>query len=213
MKTGDVGLRGYRVQDGGRMQARRQEILLAMAEVIAEKGYTAATLEDVAARMGTSRAVIYYQFRSKEEIYVELRLEAARIVAGRLREIVARGLPVAETVRLALRDLLDVGTLPINRTALTTAYPRNLSRESWERIRQADREYDRLLMDLLEHGMAEGVLVRRDPRMVAYTLIHGVNSSFLWRRSDGPLPPAYFAEELPAMLMGGLLARPENEGS
>jgi hypothetical protein len=66
----EVGLRGYRVQDPARTQARRREIMLAMAEVIIEKSYASATLEDVATHMGTSRAVIYYQFRSKEDLLI-----------------------------------------------------------------------------------------------------------------------------------------------
>ena len=83
--TDGVGLRGYRVQDPAKTLARRREIMLAMAEVIIDKGYASATLEDVAARMGTSRAVIYYQFRSKEDLYAEICVEAVSNAMARTR--------------------------------------------------------------------------------------------------------------------------------
>ena len=91
--TEEVGLRGYRVQDPARTLARRREIMLAMAEVIIDKGYASATLEDVAAHMGTSRAVIYYQFRSKEDLYAEIVVEAVSHATARLESIVAKGDP------------------------------------------------------------------------------------------------------------------------
>jgi AcrR family transcriptional regulator len=189
------------------MRARRTEIMHAMAEVIAEKGYSAATLEDVAARMGASRAVIYYQFRSKEELYVELLVEAGDRATRRLREIIARGDSIDVTLKAALRDLLEVGTLPVNRATLATGYPRQLSREARQRVRDADRSYEDLLQSLVQQGMDQGVFAQRDAKLVTMTLIHGTNTSFLWRRPDGRLPLEYFLEELPAMLLNGVLAR------
>ncbi len=41
-------------------------------DVFKEKGYEAATLNDIATRFGTDRAAIYYYFASKEEIFQEV---------------------------------------------------------------------------------------------------------------------------------------------
>ena len=87
----DIGLRGYRIQDPEKMRSRRREIMLAAADVIWEKGYAATTLEDVAARLGVTRTVIYYQFRSKEDLYTEMCLEAVKDATARLNAIVERG--------------------------------------------------------------------------------------------------------------------------
>src|SRR3990172_8648991 len=121
----NIGLRGYRVQDPARAEARRREIMLAMADVILEKGYAAATLEDVAARMGTSRAVIYYQFRSKDDIYVDICVEAVANAATRLEAIVAREDPADATLYAVLHDLIEVGMEPLNHSTLVTGRPRS----------------------------------------------------------------------------------------
>ena len=47
----------------------RAKIVEAAAQVFAEKGYAAARLEDVAARVGIRRASIVYYFRDKRELY------------------------------------------------------------------------------------------------------------------------------------------------
>ena len=131
----EVGLRGYRVQDPAKTLARRREIMLAMAEVIINKGYASATLEDVATHMGTSRAVIYYQFRSKEDLYAEIVVEAVSRATERLEAILARNLPSEQALFAAISDLVEVGMEPLNRSTLVTGRPRTLTPESRARIK------------------------------------------------------------------------------
>jgi AcrR family transcriptional regulator len=50
---------------------RRQELVAAAAAVFREKGYAAATLNDIASRVGADRASLYYYFGGKEELFRE----------------------------------------------------------------------------------------------------------------------------------------------
>jgi AcrR family transcriptional regulator len=189
------------------MLARRQEILMAMAAVLAEKGYEATTLDDVATRMNSSRAVIYYQFRSKEELYVQLVGQVLETAAGRLAEIIARGGSPATQLRSAVADLVEMGFLPLHYAALRTGRPSSLSKESRSYLRALDREYERMFMDIVQRGMDYGVVVRRDPRLVAYTLINAAHSVFRWFRPGERLSPQLLTKEVPEMLLEGVLTR------
>lgn len=206
----EFGLRGYRVQDPARAEARRRSIMQAMAEVVLEKGLPDATLEDVAAKLGTSRAVIYYQFRSKEELWVEVAVEAVRTAERRLRSIIARAPGPEAALFNALRDLLMMGEYhTIVRSSYVGGRPRNLSPEGRERIREADRDYEHALMDVVSWGIREGVFIERDPRLVAYTLMFATNNNFSWRRSGGPLTFDVILAELPPMLLTSVLREPK----
>jgi AcrR family transcriptional regulator len=204
----EVGLRGYRVQDPARTLARRREIMLAMAEVIIDKGYASATLEDVATHMGTSRAVIYYQFRSKEDLYAEIVVEAVTRAGERLEAILARGLPPEQALFAAIEDLVADGMEPLNRSTLMTGRPRTLTPDSRARIKVVDRGYERLLTEIVRSGIASGAVTDRDPRFLRYTIMIAVNGNFIWRRPDGPLKADYILEELPRMLLNSVLAHP-----
>ena len=206
--TEEVGLRGYRVQDPARTLARRREIMLAMAEVIIDKGYASATLEDVAAHMGTSRAVIYYQFRSKEDLYAEIVVEAVSHATKRLEAIIAKGDPPERTLFAALQDLCEVGMEPLNRSTLVTGRPKTLTPDSRARIRVTDRAYERLLTEIIRAGIDSGVFVDRDPRFLRYTLMFAVNGNFIWRRPEGPLKADYILKNVPEMLLNSMLAHP-----
>src|SRR5215216_1595141 len=107
LMSAKVGLRGHRVQNAERAEGRRREILLAAARVFARDGYANATLDGVAAQMGVTKGVIYYYFRSKEEIYTEIRATAIREAIERLEAIVARGEPPEVTIKAAIDDLVS----------------------------------------------------------------------------------------------------------
>ncbi|MFN8506092.1 MAG: TetR/AcrR family transcriptional regulator [Dehalococcoidia bacterium] len=202
-----TGLRGHRVQDPERMESRRQEILLAMASLLAEKGYDATTLDDVGARMSCSKAVIYYQFRSKEELYVEL----IKVVLGRsaeaLRAIAGSDDPPDVQLRKAVTTLLRMGFEPMHYAAIRNGRPRSLRIENRALLRELDRVYEAQFMDIIARGMDAGVIVRRDVRLVAYTLINAIHSIFRWYRMDGVLRPGELEGEVPAMLLDGVVVR------
>jgi AcrR family transcriptional regulator len=50
---------------------QRARLLAAMGDVVADKGYAAATVADVVRAAGVSRTTFYEQFRSKEDCFVE----------------------------------------------------------------------------------------------------------------------------------------------
>ncbi|WP_147584731.1 TetR/AcrR family transcriptional regulator, partial [Faecalispora jeddahensis] len=53
-------------------QERRQWILDAALEVFYEFGFDGARVDEIAKRAGVNQALIYYYFKSKEELYLEL---------------------------------------------------------------------------------------------------------------------------------------------
>src|ERR1700693_2056602 len=48
---------------------RQSEIITAARKVFAEKGYVAATVDEIAARAALAKGTIYLYFESKEQIY------------------------------------------------------------------------------------------------------------------------------------------------
>src|SRR3712207_4514991 len=55
-----------------RKDTRPAELLEAALEVFAEKGFTAARMEDIAARAGAAKGTVYLYFASKEAVFEAL---------------------------------------------------------------------------------------------------------------------------------------------
>lgn len=66
------------------MASQRERMLWAMADALAEKGYTGTAVADVLSRAGVSRETFYQQFSSKEECFLETFDHASRILLERV---------------------------------------------------------------------------------------------------------------------------------
>jgi TetR/AcrR family transcriptional regulator, fatty acid metabolism regulator protein len=80
-------------------QQREQLILQATADVLTEKGYDAMSMEDVASRVGISRAAIYLHFPSKEDLVLALLQHGIETSTERLDALLAEKMPPREKVR------------------------------------------------------------------------------------------------------------------
>jgi len=58
--------------EGGKRARTRKRLIEAAAQVIAEKGFDRASLEDIAALAGMTRGALYGNFRNKEELFLAL---------------------------------------------------------------------------------------------------------------------------------------------
>ena len=69
-------------------EQRRSDIIDSAERVFFSKGWTVATMDDVAADAELSKATLYLYFNSKEELYVAILLRGARILESKFREAV-----------------------------------------------------------------------------------------------------------------------------
>ena len=204
--SGPSGLRGHRIQNVEKAEGRRREILVAAANVFARDGYASASLDDVAAQIGVTKGVIYYYFRSKEEIFTEIRATAIRDAIERLEAIVAAGGAPEQLLRAAVRDLVDHIFDDLDRYANVLSAQR-LSPESHATIRELQRHYEHLVQQIVADGIAAGVFADRDPRVMTFTLLRACLGIAGWYSPDGPLPPQLVAEQVTEQVVSGVLRR------
>jgi AcrR family transcriptional regulator len=97
---------GARSDDTARGQ--RARLLAAMADVVADKGYAAATVADVVRAAGVSRTTFYEQFRSKEDCFVEAYRHGVDVLIDEVRAAV-RATPGGwrEQLRAGMRAYLE----------------------------------------------------------------------------------------------------------
>lgn len=90
----------------------RERILRAALSEFAEVGYDAARVDQIAERARINKAMLYYHFGTKDELY----LESVRVHIERVIPKVWDNIRVAETLEEALLQLAD-GHLDLYRTA------------------------------------------------------------------------------------------------
>ncbi|AEV88120.1 TetR family transcriptional regulator [Actinoplanes sp. SE50] len=83
----------------------RQKLYEAAVELIAEKGFSETTVDDIALRANVAKGTVYYNFKSKTDLFEELLRHGVGLLTDEFRAAVV-GLPPREAVRALVRAQL-----------------------------------------------------------------------------------------------------------
>ena len=187
---------------------RRRGIVTAAAGVFKERGFRGTTLSHIAEAMGSDRASLYYYVGSKEEVFHEIVSDAVHL-----------NLATASAIRDGDGSAPDKLRRLINGLMVSYAeyYPvlyvliqENLNHvgpedTEWaEEMKRVNREYERVLIDIIQAGQDEGTLRASAPAwLLAYGMIGMVAWSNRWfNPNDSPVG----ADEIGAVFADTLLA-------
>ena len=192
-----VGVRGYRIRDIAKAKQRHREILMGAARAFAHGGYDATNMDQIAHECGLAKGHIYHYFRSKEEIFTEIRIDAVNRLIERLAAIA----PVArDDPELALRKAISVVIARIfeeeGRYERALPDPVSLSSENRKRIRALGRRYERMFANIVRMGMDKGVFVRGDPKLMTFVILRAAFTVADWYREGGKWKPQWIVEQV-----------------
>lgn len=154
-------------------EARKQEILDAARQIFFDKGFHATTMEAIGQRAGFSKGAIYFYFKSKEEILVNINCTVLEAFLENLKRIREQNTVLEEVVRILvnnLRTMFKIHLVIIDDPVYFTAGPQplNVPEELSERWYQVMVQILRVIQDLLDHAPAKAT--RSQPDSFQYAL-------------------------------------------
>jgi TetR/AcrR family transcriptional regulator, cholesterol catabolism regulator len=185
LASGIAGRRKAALEDGGEgYKSRRQEIVAMAANVFKEKGFEPTTLNDIAERLGTDRASLYYYVGSKEELLHE-------IVSQVLEENVAAAelvLAEAGTPVEKIEALIEHMILSFERNyPHMFVYVEDLARISrqeneWARdVISKTKRFEEIVVQILDDGRADGSFRSDLPNHISAMALFGmINWTHRW---------------------------------
>ncbi|MFE2249308.1 TetR/AcrR family transcriptional regulator [Streptomyces lavendulae] len=147
---------------GARRQATRQKLYEAAVTLIAEQGFSATTVDEIAERAGVAKGTVYYNFASKTDLFEELLRHGVGLLTASLRtaaqETEARGGTRIE----ALDAMIRAGLVFIDRyPAFTQLYVAELWRtnRAWQSTLMVVRQEAVAVVEtVLREGVERGEL-------------------------------------------------------
>ncbi|MGS2587406.1 TetR/AcrR family transcriptional regulator [Streptomyces hebeiensis] len=118
-----------------RRQATRQKLYEAAVTLIAEQGFSATTVDEIAERAGVAKGTVYYNFKSKTELFEELLRHGVGLLTSSLREAAEATAERGDTRVDALDAMIRAGLVFIDRyPAFTQLYVAELWRtnRAWQ---------------------------------------------------------------------------------
>lgn len=191
-----------------RRQAVRRQVLQTAADLFRERGYRATTLDDLAARLGMSKASLYTYVRSKEELLAAISRETIGEFRREMDRVLRSDLGPDEKLRRIVRRHVE---FVIGRRSFLTVFfseeanlPPRLARAL---AAQKDR-YDKALERLVAEGVRAGVFRDLEPRLVVFGLLGMLNWLYKWYRPTGSWGAEEIAGTFVDLLERGLVRRP-----
>lgn len=181
----------------------RDEILASATHLFAERGYRAVTIDDIATNLGYTKSVIYYYFKSKNEILWQI---ITRIFESYYGKIIAerdRNQPPDQALAgMVRRHALSVMEHP-EWTSIFNREEAELDQTQKRQVRRMKREYDALFEAVYETGVAQGLFRDIPPHVAIGGAMGMCNWLYVWYDEKGRLSAEEIADYFAGMLSSG----------
>lgn len=174
----------WKETDAQAHEAKRRAVLREAALSFNRNGFHATTLDDVAKRLGVTKAALYHYFPNKNALLKACFDEVMAGALGNLESAKANGSTGREKLKLVfggylhhLIHALTIAVVVMEESALTEA-------ERAETLRVRDG-FERELRALVEEGIADGSIVPCDPKFVVFAMLGAVHWVPRWFRQGG----------------------------
>ncbi len=168
---------------------RRKQILDAAKRLFYAKGFSAATIEDIAQEAELSPAAIYLYFKNKDDLYASLNLQLLEYLSQRLEGLYREEGPNAEEKLEKLKDLLhDVFNFDplilINLFHLQASDGlKNLSPERTNQLNKLAARCLGSLANIFKQGITEGRFIEHNPIALGDIIWIVFTGAVLWEES------------------------------
>ena len=186
---------------------QRESILARAAELFANQGYTATSMNDIAAACGTSKAGLYHYYRDKRELLFQITVGHV----GRLEQFVVEVLdetrdadPETRLRALILRFVREYGSAQ-NEHRVLTEDVRFLDEAERVQVQEPQRRVVAAFADAIAAVRPNLARTELD-RPLAMLLFGMINWMFTWLRPDGSLTHEQMAPLVADLFFGGLAA-------
>jgi AcrR family transcriptional regulator len=186
---------------------RRRRIVDTAIKIFHEKGYRAATLDDLAKELGFTKAALYHYVTSKKDLLSIIYIQALESFFATMYEIGERDLIPPEKLRLLIRHHIKhivIENLPM--FGVFFSEENELPEKDCQKIREEKRKFTRVVEGVIEAGIAQGYFRPADARLQAYAIVGMCNWLYRWYKpGQSSYGPDEIADHFIDLLENGFL--------
>ncbi|MBL8571717.1 MAG: TetR family transcriptional regulator [Phreatobacter sp.] len=189
------------------LETKRKAIIREAARVFSRRGVHGTSLDDVAERLGVTKAALYRYVPSKQDLLYACHEEAMDIAREAMDRGEAEGRTGLEKIRIGMarymREMIDAMGVPV-----LIIEENALSGQQAKDIMQRRDDFERRMRRLVEEGIADGSIVQVNVKIAMFTLLGAVHWVTKWYSPDGAWGAEDVAEAVIEIATRGFEARP-----
>ncbi|HLF91269.1 MAG TPA: TetR/AcrR family transcriptional regulator [Anaerolineales bacterium] len=185
----------------------REEILEVAAQIFRQKGFHAASMQEIADAVNLRKASLYHHISSKQEILLDLLDMAMDYLIERTQAIFGQASPPQDRLREAIHRYLQALTdYPDLANVLLIEY-RSLEPDLKLRHQPRRDQFEKLWRGLIQEGIDTGLFQLTDASVAAKALLGSMHWVITWYHEDGPRTIQQIATIYSDLLLNGFLIR------
>ncbi len=184
---------------------RKTQITEAAQNMFREKGYSATSMRDLAARIGIEPASLYSHIRSKEEILHTICFRIAEEFFKSIKDVTTS--TESADIKLEKAIVSHVEVIKNNADAFAVFYNdwRHLSEPVLSEFISARREYENIFRGIIQEGLEDGIFKPMDVKFTVLTLFSSLNWLYHWFKPSGKMNPKEIGGNLSNMILYGMM--------
>lgn len=170
-------------------ERRRQQIMVAAKRVFSDKGFSKATMEDIAKEAELSPGTLYLYFKNKDELFASLSLRILQYLLIRLEHLSNENYPDPEqrleSLKEIMYDVYDFDPLVlINMFHLQSSETlKNLSTELLSEITELSGKSLNSIAEIFQEGIESKAFIEKHPTALADIFWAFFSGIVLWEES------------------------------
>ena len=186
--------------------SKEERILEVAMKVFRERGYHAASMQEIADAVGMQKGSLYYYISGKQELLFLILERAIDTITAKVEEIWASDLPPKEKLRQSVTSHVEVLSQRLDMLTILLRERHALTQSQQEAIDLKRVSYEKLFQKILTEGVRTGEFRDLDVKIVSYGILGMCNWLYQWYSPDGRLSARDIADIFSRLLFGGLLS-------
>jgi AcrR family transcriptional regulator len=184
---------------------QRADILHAAAQIFRQKGYHAASMQDIADAVQLQKASLYHHVESKQDILLAILDITLDLLIEDLHKVMADDLSPQEKLLKAIRVYVNRLTEDADLAAVLLLEYRNLEPDLRTRHNARRDRYEGLWREIIREGVHEKAFRKVDEAVVTFALLGVMNWMITWYKDGGRFAPPELADQFCDLFLSGLL--------
>lgn len=185
-------------------ESRKEVILKASALLFHEKGYKAASMRDLAVKVGVEAASLYNHIRSKAELLHDICFNTANYYWAHINEVEASGKSAIQKLETLLRFHIRQMIENFEEVYVSDREWKYLNDPYLSNYQNQRRNYRKRFAAIIEKGIAEGSINKIDASTSVLIMLHAVSGIESWQRSKHKISGEELEENMVTILIDGL---------
>ena len=183
--------------------SRKEVILKASAKLFLEKGYKAASMRDLAVKVGVEAASLYNHIRSKAELLHDICFNVANVFFEHINTVEASVDTPLTKLEILLRFHIKQMINNYEEVYVSDREWRYLADPYLSNFQNQRRSYRKRFAAIIQSGIEQGQINKIDASTAVLVILHAISGIDSWHRSTHKVSGEELEENIVTILIEG----------